>query len=163
MIVGILSDSHGRSETVRVALQTLDQAGATVLFHCGDIGDQDVFEHFVGRQCHFVWGNTDDPSDGLNTFLATVGLRCQPGPLFVEIAGKRIALCHGHERQFLRLCERPESDYLFHGHTHVRADHRESGCRIINPGALYRTREKSVATLDLDRDTLTTIAIQPGT
>lgn len=162
MILGILSDSHDRDGTVRNALAVLDQVGATVLFHCGDVGGQDVFQHFVGRDCHFVWGNTDVPSSGLIQFLETVGLQCQHGPTFIELAGKRIALCHGYEREFHRLCERPETDYLFFGHTHVPADHRQNGCRFINPGALHRTREKTVAALDLSKDLLTYHVVQPG-
>ena len=162
MIVGVLSDSHGRDLAVRSALAVLDRAGATVLFHCGDIGDQEVFDQFVGRECHFVWGNTDVRTDALNAFLQTVGLTCRPGPVFVELAGKRIAMCHGHEREFHRLCEHPNTDYMFYGHSHIRADRRQNGCRFINPGALHRTREKTVATLDLTDDTLTFHPVQTG-
>ncbi|RLS46748.1 MAG: metallophosphoesterase, partial [Planctomycetota bacterium] len=45
-------------------------------------------------------------------------------------------------------------DYLLHGHTHVCRDERHGATRIINPGALHRASEFTVALLDTDSDEL---------
>jgi predicted phosphodiesterase len=43
-------------------------------------------------------------------------------------------------------------EYVLHGHTHRANDVSIAGLRIINPGALFRARPHTVATLDLARD-----------
>ena len=154
MLVGILSDSHDHANTVRRAFSLLEACGAEAFFHCGDVGGQDVLDLFVGRRIWFVWGNTDWASSGTRAFLETVGLPIPTVPVRAELAGKTIAMCHGHEPEFHRLTAMPETDYLFHGHTHNRSDARVRGCRIINPGDLARTPPRTVATLDLDSDEL---------
>jgi predicted phosphodiesterase len=53
-----------------------------------------------------------------------------------------------------RLLAAQEHDYLLHGHTHVRRDERVGKTRVINPGALHRAAEKTVALLDLAADRL---------
>ncbi len=154
MLIGILSDNHDHPKRVARALALLDALGAEAFFHCGDLGGQRVLDQFVGRRLWFVWGNTDDPPPGVEAFLRTVGLPLPVAPLRVELAGKRIILCHGHEPEFARVVLAPDADYLFHGHTHVRDDRRVGRCRIINPGALHRADPRTVATLDLATDDL---------
>ena len=48
-----------------------------------------------------------------------------------------------------------EVRYLCHGHTHTALDARRGKTRVINPGALHRAAEYTVALLDTDTDTLT--------
>ena len=74
--------------------------------------------------------------------------------MIIETEGKIIAMCHGHEGAFEGVCESGKFDYVLHGHTHRRADHRRGRTRIINPGALYRTATKTVAILDTGSDDL---------
>ena len=69
-------------------------------------------------------------------------------------AGKRFAVFHGHENEFLRTLKSPDADYVLHGHTHMRRDDRIGTCRVINPGALHRADPTTVATLDTDTDEL---------
>ena len=155
MLIGLLSDSHGDAAAVRRAFELLDELGAEAFFHCGDVGGQSVLDQFVGRRIWFVWGNTDWAGPGTKTFLETTGLPLPRVPLRVRLAGKAIAMCHGHERAFVKLSRSPDCDYLLSGHTHVRSDTRVGSCRLINPGALRRARPKTVATVDLARDALT--------
>lgn len=155
MLIGICSDTHGRTSTLRQALAVFDAAGVERLVHCGDVGGMDVFDLLAGRPVWFVWGNTDVPNAGIYAYLETVGLPVPPRPpLLLDWAGKRLAVFHGHEAAF----ERPDGlgrlDYVLHGHTHLRRDDRLGPVRIINPGALHRARVKTVATLDLTSDTL---------
>jgi putative phosphoesterase len=155
MRIGILSDSHGRIQKVRQALVRLELRGIDLLVHCGDIGNLDVLELFVGKDFRFVWGNCDQPTPAILAFLRATGLSPPPEPpLRFDADGAGIAVFHGHEPGFTRALHHPGVDYLFHGHTHVRRDERRGGCRIINPGALHRASPPSAAWLDTRTDQL---------
>jgi len=155
LLVGILSDSHGYFRMVSRALALFDSLVVEHIIHCGDVGDERVFDEFVGRSLTFVWGNTDFPSPALLAYLRGVNIEPPSGvPARVELEGKRFAVFHGHEAGFGRALMSPDSDYILHGHTHVRRNERFGRCRVINPGALHRARPKTVATLDTVTDAL---------
>jgi len=143
-----MSDSHGRVGAVRKALNLFDRLGVAHIIHCGDVGGMEVFDELVGRPLTFVWGNTDDPDDGLLAYLQTVGIRTPTEiPTRIELDGMRFAVFHGHEHEFDRL-DRLDVDFVLHGHTHATRDERIAGKRVINPGALHRAAKKTVATID---------------
>ena len=155
MLIGVLSDSHGRHLAVRRAVELFDRLGVEHIVHCGDVGGTHVFDELVGRECTFVWGNTDDRGDGIEEYLRTVALR-EPleVPTILQLDGKTLAVFHGHEHGFRRALRELEVDYILHGHTHVAASERVGTKRVINPGALCRARPTTVATLDLATDEL---------
>ncbi len=156
MLVGILADSHGQHRLVRRAMALFDKLGVAHVIHCGDVGGTDVFDEVVGRPCTFVWGNMDDPSGPLESYLRTVGLSIpRAAPTILELDGKRLAVFHGHERGFTRASYALDVDYVLHGHTHEARDERFGTKRIINPGALHRAKRKTIATLDTETDDLT--------
>lgn len=156
MIVGILSDSHGRIAPVRQAIEVFDARRVEAVFHCGDVGGLDVLRELAGftRRFWFVWGNADAPHAGWAPILSELGLQWPTGPLVVELAGKRVALAHGHEVQFAALRLDDTVGYVLSGHTHARSDRRIGKVRHINPGALHRAVVHTVATLDLGTDEL---------
>lgn len=160
MLIAILSDSHGRVDNVRQALELLAPFSPSAYFHCGDVGGEDVLALFAGLPLHFVWGNTDAPSGGTRAFCETVGLPLPDGPVRITLDGKSIAMFHGHENAFSREIRAPRTDYIFHGHTHEKTDYRIGRTRVINPGALHRARVKTVATLDLAADELRFLALE---
>lgn len=156
MLIGVLSDSHGRHLLVRQAMALFDRLAAAHVIHCGDVGGIEVFDELLGRPCTFVWGNMDRPDSGLLAYLQTVGIRAPDGvPTTLTLDGKSFAVFHGHERGFKSALDRLDVDYVLHGHTHRPRDDRRGRKRIINPGAFCRTRRKSVATLDTATDELT--------
>ncbi len=59
MIIGILSDTHDRTNAMAAGIETLKQAGATYFIHCGDIGQQGCVGLLAGLWSVFVFGNTD--------------------------------------------------------------------------------------------------------
>lgn len=155
MLIGICSDSHGRHEAVAKALEIFRRQGVDVIVHCGDVGGREVFEVLAGNPVHFVWGNTDFPDATLLATVKDLELPVPPSPpLRLELNGKRIAVFHGHEKGFSRAHLDLEVDYVFCGHSHQRKDERLGKVRRINPGALFRVATKTVATLDLETDTL---------
>lgn len=156
MVIGILSDTHGRLQPVRRAIEVFRSRGVEAIFHCGDIGSIDVLRELAAATRHlwFVWGNTDVPNNGWAEAVRECGLTWPDGPIVVELAGKRIAVAHGHEVRFLLLQRDPTLDYVLSGHTHGYSDSREGHIRYINPGALHRCAVHTVATLDLATDEL---------
>ncbi len=160
MKIGIMSDNHGRLRPVRRALDLLQAAGEDGIIHCGDSGGLDTLELLAGRRGWFVWGNTDFPEPTWRAEVEALDLPWPNGPLRLTLAGKQIAVFHGHEPAFTEMLEKATGcDYLIHGHTHRACDHRHVDMRIINPGALHRVSVKTVALLDLNTDTVEFIEV----
>lgn len=137
------------------AIELFDSLGVAHLMHCGDVGEEPVFDELVGRPLTFVWGNTDFPTPALHAYLSGVNIEPPNGvPRYVELDGKRFAVFHGHERGFEAALVSLDVDYILHGHTHLRRDERLGRGRVINPGALHRANPKTVATLDTVTDEL---------
>jgi uncharacterized protein len=160
VIVGILSDSHGRLESTRAALNTLKTAGAEFHIHCGDVGAEPILDQLAGLRVAIVWGNNDWDRRSLSRYAENLGIQVLPALGELELAGKRLAITHGDDGRLVRkVVDEQQHDYLLVGHTHVRADKKVGRVRVINPGALHRAAEKSVAILDLASDHLQFIRI----
>jgi len=160
MKLGIMSDNHGRMHAVRQARIELEQAGAEAIVHCGDIGGPDVLDELAGCTCWFVWGNMDDPAPSWRGHVEALGLPWPNGPLELHLAGKRLAVFHGHEPGFARAMRAAQYDYLIYGHTHRCADQQVGTMRVVNPGALHRAAARTVALLDLADDSLQFLDVQ---
>lgn len=155
MKFGILSDNHGRLTPVEQALELFVAHGVEGLIHCGDLGGVETLECLAGRPCWFVWGNTDHPEQSWRQLVQALGIPWpQDVPVIIPDDQLTIAVCHGHEAVFRQLCSSQAHNYVLHGHTHTPADKRVGKTRIINPGALHRARQKTVAILDTARDLL---------
>lgn len=155
MIIGILSDTHGRVDAAREAVKILRARDATFFIHCGDVGDG-VLDCLPSDMSAFVFGNNDWDTTGLKREAELQSIRCLGHTGDLELAGKRIRVTHGdNQRAIDSVLKTATVDYLFTGHTHMPRDRREGSIRWINPGALFRAATKSVATLDLSTDLLT--------
>jgi putative phosphoesterase len=160
MIIGILSDTHDRADAMGAAVQRLLANGAEFLIQCGDVGSERVLDHLAGVSAAFVWGNNDFDRRGLERYAAGLGIQCLGNFGELDLDGKLFAVLHGDDmRGMQKLLGGQRHDYLLHGHTHVRADQRVGKVRVINPGALHRAREKTVALLDTRSDQLTFLVI----
>jgi len=159
--LGILSDTHDRVDAAAVAVAALKAAGAEYFLHCGDVGGEGVLDQLAGLPAAFVWGNNDWDRAALQRYALELGIECFGGFGELERGDKVIAITHGDDaRAVRRVLDGQEHDYLFLGHSHVKADERVGRVRVINPGALHRAREKTVATLDTATDTLRFITIR---
>lgn len=161
MRIALLSDTHGRTDALAVALDMLRPRNPDHYIHCGDVGEEGVLDLLAGLPAvTFVWGNNDWDVRELEKYAATLGLNCAGRFADLTLAGKRIAVIHGddptHKR---RLLESQQYDYLLQGHTHVYNDVRVDRTRVINPGALHRAQHKTVALLDTDADKLERILV----
>ena len=151
MLLGVLSDTHDRVDATAAAMKVLRQAGAQFFIHCGDVGSERVLDHLAGLPSAFVFGNTDWDRASLARYAQSIGVACHNTFADLDLGGKKVAVTHGDDfRLKQRILSEQRHDFLLLGHTHVRADELVGKTRVINPGALHRAREKTVATLDTD-------------
>jgi putative phosphoesterase len=160
MLLGILSDTHDQYDRMGRAVRTLKERGAEFFIHCGDVCQPRLLDHLAGLPSAFVWGNCDWDRMALQRYGDNLSVPCYGAFADLELAGKKIALTHGDDRiRMAHVLNAKEHDYLLHGHTHVRRDERIDNLRIINPGALHRAAEKTVALLNTDNDRLEFLTI----
>ena len=160
MIVGILSDTHDRVEAARAGVKLLQAHHAEYLIHCGDVGSEQILDVLAGLPSAFVFGNNDWDIGGLQRYARDLNITCLGPGGNLELGGKLFHVEHGDDpRTMRRALDGQTFDYLLHGHTHVPRDERVGKTRVINPGALHRAREKTVAVLDTETDALKFLVI----
>ena len=163
MIVGILSDTHGRFAAAKKGVELLRSRGATYLIHCGDVGGEDILDLLADDPpaAAFVFGNNDYDRVELARYAESIGVSCLHHFGTVEPGGKRFAVTHGDNgsvvQQVLRM---QEHDYLLIGHSHIRGEKRVGRVRMITPGARHRASPKTVATLDTESDELAFLTVE---
>jgi putative phosphoesterase len=159
VIVGILSDTHGRADAATAAVRVLVERGAEQLIHCGDVGDgaegRAVLDAMAGHNAAFVFGNNDYDERELARYAGDLGIFCLSRGGAFDFDGKRAEVTHGDDLKYVRrILAAQKVDYLFVGHTHVPLDRLDGRVRTINPGAQYRATTKTVALLDTVADTV---------
>ena len=160
MIVGILGDTHDRAGAMAAGVELLRKSGAQFFIHCGDVGAEHILDYLAGLPAAFVWGNNDWDRLSLQRYAQDLGIACYGAFGELELGGKKFAVMHGDDfRLRQRILVEQRHDYLLQGHTHVRSDQRVGRVRCINPGALHRAREKTVALLDTETDALSFLPV----
>ncbi len=150
MRLGILSDTHDELARTRLAVRMLCDAGADALVHCGDLASPPIVAALAVRPSWFVFGNHDaDSVPALRQAAAEHGPVCLEWGGVLELGGRRVGVVHAHMTTDVRwvLAERPE--FLLSGHSHAPSDVVVGDVRRINPGALHRADEFTVAVLEL--------------
>lgn len=158
--IGLLSDSHGRALTTRRAVALLREHDAQILLHLGDVGTVEVIDELVvhdatGTQrlpSRLVFGNTDWDRASLGRYAASLGVMDDHPIGRLAVESGVLAFTHGDDAALMAAALAEGVRYLCHGHTHRASDARRGPTRIINPGALFRARQYSVAILDTARD-----------
>ena len=167
MKLGLISDTHGNVARTRNACNILATQQIAAVLHCGDLGSDGVLIEMAAAfdpedvPVYAVLGNVDHYNSDVTDFCADVKVSILGAFGRLKLGGKTIALVHGDDgrrRDYAATCG--EFDYVFTGHTHVAADERIGNTRIINPGAVYRSAEPSVAVLDLETDMLTYLGLR---
>lgn len=150
MRIGVMSDTHGQTRFAADAARLLESLEIEVLLHCGDIGSPAIVPVVSRWHTHFVLGNVDEPVEPLRQAIGQAGAQLHGRFGDLELAGCRVALLHGDDTRRLR--ETIESGHwrlVCHGHTHVAACTQSRGVTVLNPGALYRASQHTVATVEL--------------
>lgn len=156
MKIGLLSDTHGSVPRTRTAAECLREQNVDVVLHCGDIGSEFVLIELVeilppaGVEVHAVLGNVDLYDRSIASFPGSTGVSVEGTCYEMTVMKTRLAVIHGHDaRELHTTLTSGDYDIIFTGHTHLFDDTRHGSTRLINPGAVYRATDPSVATLDL--------------
>ena len=168
--IGLLSDSHGRATATAEGAAQLAAAGAERLVHLGDVGTPEVLDAMLvpgasGGETlpgHVVFGNTDADVAGLSEHARRLGLSVEHPVGRLRFDGVELVFCHGHEGRPMNAALDEGVAYLCHGHTHRQKDQRQGPTRVINPGALFRARQYSVALLTTETDDLAFLPVDAG-
>jgi len=164
VILGIMSDNHGRQDPVRRAIGLFEARQVEGIVHCGDLGGLETVELIAQRRCWFVWGNVDCPDPDWRVRVEQLGAPWpEQVPVVIPAGDKTIAVCHGHESVFHGVCRSGHYDYVLHGHTHERSDRHLGRTRVVNSGALHRVTTRTVAILDTLCDEVTFLELKRGT
>lgn len=150
MRIGIVSDTHDQVGRTSRAVSLLLEHGAEALVHCGDYTCPEVILECAGIPGYYVFGNNDFERSALRAAMRAIGGVCLECGGVAEVGSRRVAVTHGDSPREMRRLAALGPDYLLFGHSHLRSDERRGGTRWINPGALYRAAEWTVAVLDLD-------------
>jgi len=162
--IGLLSDSHGRAATTQRAVRLLLDQRVDLLVHLGDVGNVDVIDALIEQideagdldpAVHAVFGNCDWDAEALARYAEALGIAVDHPVGRLEVDGKTLVFQHGHQEAAMDQALAEGVDYLCHGHTHRKRDERVGPTRVINPGALFRAADYTVAVLDVGRDALT--------
>jgi putative phosphoesterase len=149
MRIGVVSDTHDQIERTRRAVKLLRDNGADVLVHCGDVVEPELVAELAEQPFYMAFGNNDsDTVPRLRCAIGDAGGTCLEWGGEVVLAGKRIAITHGHMHTDVRRLLAAKPDYLLSGHSHIASDRRDGPLRRINPGALYRASKFTVDLLD---------------
>jgi uncharacterized protein len=160
MRIGILSDTHNQVTRTAAAVAMLRDEGAAALVHCGDLTGTEIVAACGVLPAYFVFGNNDaDSVLALRRAIGEVEGVCLEWGGELTLADKRIAVVHGHLHTEVRKLLAGQPDYLLSGHSHRASDTCVGLTRWINPGALHRATEFTVALLDLERDALRFLAV----
>lgn len=152
MRIGILSDTHDCIGRTQAAIRLLQAAGAEAILHCGDITTPEIVEICAVLPAFYTFGNHDaDNVPRLTEAIARNGGTCLGWGGEITLAGKRLALVHGHMHIDVRRVLATSPDHLFSGHSHIPLDVQAGQTRRINPGALCAADMYTVALLDLER------------
>ena len=150
MRIGVVSDTHDRLDAIAEAVRVLADQRVELVLHCGDIESPETVAAFAPLPTHFVFGNWDKDRAKLVSAIRAIGGHSHDSFGALELAGKRVAWVHSHERQQLYQLEHCDFfDYVFYGHTHVREQHRTGRTLVANPGALFRANPKTCIVLDV--------------
>ncbi|HJZ94302.1 MAG TPA: metallophosphoesterase family protein [Gemmataceae bacterium] len=151
MRLGILADTHDQLARTRVAVDLLRSAGAEALVHCGDLAGPPIVAACAVLPCYFALGNHDaDSVPALQRAAAKTGAVCLGWGGVIELGGKRVGVSHGHMTVDVRRVLAARPDYLLCGHSHSASDGLMGTVRRINPGALHRADEFTVAVLEVE-------------
>ncbi len=149
MRIGVISDTHGDVAHTRAAVEVFLDHQIERVLHCGDVGGDEVVSQFGRWPTHFVAGNCDY-ADQLGQIVKANQQHWEGLFGDLSFAGKRIALLHSHQQhRFDAAIHSGDYDLVCYGHTHVAEHHVEGHTNVLNPGAMHRAHQYSVAIVDL--------------
>jgi hypothetical protein len=150
---GLIADTHDNIEAIRRALEVFQSCKVNKILHLGDMCEAETAWEFTELPTAYVLGNNELEVVRLRRTLEAIGIDYLGEEAEMQINGKSICLYHGsRDSTTQRLIRSQQYDYLLKGHSHAIEDYRVGRTRVINPGAIYRARPRSVAIFEPEKD-----------
>lgn len=150
MLLGVMSDTHGHQPFTREAARMLASFEVEWVIHCGDIGSTEVVELLREWPVDYVLGNVDGTGREFERVIAAAGGTLHGQFAALNLAERHIAVLHGHDTRRLHETIAGEAyDLVCHGHTHVRRLEQLGQTLVLNPGAVFRAKPRSIAIVRL--------------
>lgn len=135
--IAILADSHDNIWNLEKALEQVDNSGADVLLHCGDLVAPFVLAQIAGAfpgPIHVVAGNNDGDGRLLQTIAAQHDQVTLHG-IYAELTvdGRNVALIH-YPEPARRIAQSGRFDLVCYGHNHRQNWEQIGDCYLVNPG-----------------------------
>lgn len=149
MKILIVSDTHGREENLKKALEKTGPIDR--LIHLGDVeGSEDYIRSLTKAPVSMVAGNNDWYSDLPKEELLTIGRY----RVFLT-HGHRYYVGMGHEGLIEQAALR-KADIVMYGHTHCPCLVHQGALTLLNPGSLSLPRQEghrpSYMLMEIDRE-----------
>lgn len=137
MKIAIMADLHDNAEYLRIFLNYCKKEKVETILCVGDITTQEVLVHIdknIDCPMYYIAGNAEIFTDKEAkeqklkniTYLGRTGI--------IELANKKIGLCH--EPEFIEKLLKEKPNIIFHGHTHKPWLEKKNNSLIVNPGTL---------------------------
>ena len=159
MRIGLVSDSHGKTDVLKEALSLLIAAEAEAIVHCGDICCLASVRllNALAVPAWLVAGNVDSDLQGLGVAGRNTNITFSQTSVEVPLGDDATLIAtHGHHEALLdSLIRGQQFPYVCHGHTHRMKEETVGTARVICPGALSGPRYPSFPTaaiVDTGRD-----------
>ena len=139
MKLAVISDTHDHLENLEKALTEINELGAGVLLHCGDLVSPFVIDRLAkfNGPVHVVFGNNEGDRYTINNVATkkfpNVKLHGEMG--LVETEGGEVAFTHRPEFARGLACTQ-KYIAVFYGHTHRMRIEQVGKTWLINPGEL---------------------------
>ncbi len=153
MLIGIISDTHDRLNTVKSACSVFKERDITTLLHAGDFIAPFVVPLFKDFKMYGTFGNNDGEKKGLLTKFSDIKATVTEYFCEVYLDSLTIAVTHGHILSLYNLLVNSKFyDLVITGHTH-EPEIRESNPIVINPGECcgYLTDIATIAVFDTEK------------
>jgi putative phosphoesterase len=153
MKIGLLSDTHGRTDLVKSVNVIFRNRGLSALIHAGDVTRLSHIQPLLhlGLTMHLVFGNCDYNPNPFRQAVGSTPLEIHGSSQVLDFDDRTIGITHGHHEPLFDQLIEAEPDFIIHGHTHERRDERDGEVRFINPGSV-KPPGSSVAILDLEQE-----------
>ena len=157
-----MSDTHNDIEAMKMAIAIFQSRGIKTVIHAGDITSPRMLHYLKDFECYMVLGNGDlIDSEEIDVKANELGMKSVNLKVEFDLAGKKFLVFHGHDVPMYReAVASGKYNYIIKGHTHHFENYVSNECRIINPGAVYRHDESSIAILDIETGKVEKIVLE---
>ncbi len=135
MKIGILSDSHYKSDYTKEVIDLLKAKGSEYLIHAGDLGMEENLKHLENSGLVYVsvFGNND-----MSLISLSNKYNIKQEPYTFKIKDISFKLMH------LPYYMNGNTDIVVFGHTHIYETEFNNGTLFINPGEVCAREKPSI-------------------